>query len=158
VRSREAVRAVLVDPAGAVLLMRVVEPGSQQLWWVAPGGGIDGDESHVAALCRELAEELGHEIAEDQVGPAVWHRDVVFSWNHEPIRQHETYYLVETERFDPAHCQEGDASTGWYTALARWWTAAELEATTDNVAPFSLPALVADLYSAGPPATVRLVD
>jgi 8-oxo-dGTP pyrophosphatase MutT (NUDIX family) len=152
------VRAVLVDPAGAVLLMRVVEPGSRERWWLTPGGGIDGDESPAAALCRELREEIGHEIAEHQLGPAVWHRDVVFSWDHRPIHQHETYYLVETERFEPEHCLEGDPSVGWQTAVARWWTAAELRTTTDNMAPRALADLLDDLHRSGPPPELRHVE
>ncbi len=40
-----------------VLLCRQEKPGKQ--YWLLPGGGVDGGESLLDALRRELAEELG---------------------------------------------------------------------------------------------------
>lgn len=150
--AREAVRAVLVDPTGAVLLMRVTEPSSSRTWWVTPGGGIDAGEDHAAALRRELVEELGYELPERSVGPAVWHRRLVLRWNGQSLDQHETYHLVEIEHFEPEWCVEGDARTGWLEALPRWWTTDELRATQENIAPPALASLLEDLQKTGPPA------
>lgn len=156
VRSRrEAVRALLVDPTGAVLLMRVTEPSSSKTWWVTPGGGIDEGEDHAAALRRELAEELGYDLADHHVGPAVWHRRLVLRWGGLDIEQHETYYLVEIERFDPAWCMEGDVRTGWLDALPRWWTTDELRDSPENIAPPGLASLLEDLRATGAPAEPR---
>ncbi|HEY8547926.1 MAG TPA: NUDIX domain-containing protein [Acidimicrobiales bacterium] len=152
---RQAVRAVLVDPDGAVFLMRVVEPVTRSRWWVAPGGGIDGDEDHLTALCREVSEELGHELAPEAVGPAVWERHVVLTWNGRQIPQFETYYLVRCDRFDPPLCRDGDGQDddGYVAAVPKWWTSAELRDPPpgDNIVPVDLADLLDRLVADGPP-------
>jgi ADP-ribose pyrophosphatase YjhB (NUDIX family) len=56
---RRAARAILIDDQNRLVLIKRIKPG-QDPYWTAPGGGVDeSDESVVAALYRELAEELG---------------------------------------------------------------------------------------------------
>lgn len=56
---RRSVRALLIDETGRLLLIRRIKPG-QAPYWTTPGGGVEpGDESFIAALMRELMEELG---------------------------------------------------------------------------------------------------
>jgi ADP-ribose pyrophosphatase YjhB (NUDIX family) len=58
---RRAVRAILIDDQGRLILIRRTKQG-QAPYWTAPGGGVeDGDGSAENALRRELAEELGAE-------------------------------------------------------------------------------------------------
>ncbi|TKG60263.1 NUDIX domain-containing protein [Prauserella endophytica] len=60
---RRAARAILIDDQGRLVLIKRTKPG-QELYWTAPGGGVeDGDSSIEAALYRELSEELGAEAA-----------------------------------------------------------------------------------------------
>lgn len=143
-----------MDPDGAVFLMRVAEPASGRLWWITPGGGIDGDEKPVAALRRELTEEIGLELPANRVGPPLWHRRVDITWDGRRVRQHETYYLIETDRFEPVRCCDGDPGSGMIPAEPRWWTAGELHATSNDVAPRRLPGLIDQLRGQGPPPTV----
>ena len=56
---RRAVRALLFNADGYLLLIRRCRPGMEP-YWTTPGGGIEPiDESPEAALERELFEELG---------------------------------------------------------------------------------------------------
>lgn len=54
---RQKVRAVITNRAGEVLLIRPHSYAENE--WTLPGGGVEQGESPVAAMRRELAEELG---------------------------------------------------------------------------------------------------
>ena len=56
---RRAARAILIDDEGRLILIKRTKAGRAP-YWVTPGGGVEeADASLVAALYRELAEELG---------------------------------------------------------------------------------------------------
>lgn len=60
---RRTARAILLDTDGCLVLIRRTKPG-QLPYWTAPGGGVEETDASVeAALHRELAEELGAEVA-----------------------------------------------------------------------------------------------
>ncbi len=55
----ECVRAVLITPAGHLLLIRRTWPGASP-YWVFPGGHVEPDDPGLhAALAREVREETG---------------------------------------------------------------------------------------------------
>lgn len=139
---REAVRAVFVDAGGSVFLMRIVEPSSSQGWWITPGGAIEPGEAAAAALRRETSEELGIDLAEVGTAEAVWHRRVKFSWDDQQIDQHETFYLIRCDRFDPPRCEDGDGEATYYPGEPRWWTTDELRSSSENIAPTGLADLL----------------
>jgi 8-oxo-dGTP diphosphatase len=56
--TRQAIRAVVVDDSGNVALLHVAKDG----YYKIPGGGVEGDEDHTAALQRECLEEIGCQI------------------------------------------------------------------------------------------------
>ena len=56
---RHTARAILLDDAGRLVLIRRTRPGQPPYWTTAGGGVEPGDASAEAALHRELHEELG---------------------------------------------------------------------------------------------------
>jgi TDG/mug DNA glycosylase family protein len=135
---REAVRAVVVDSGGRVLLLSWENQAGR--WWITPGGGLLAGEAEEAALRRELLEEVG--LADFELGPVVLERTHVLPWGERLLRQHERYYLVRVASLavEPTIDLAPENVTGH-----RWWTADELAATDERIAPPQLAGLVRSL-------------
>ena len=147
-RLRQAARAVVLDPAARILLVRFEFPA--RTVWAPPGGGIDDGETHEQAIVRELAEEAG--LEEVELGPWIWTRTHVFPfesgrWDG----QQERYVLVRTPAFEPAPRFTPDELAAEFVTAVRWWTQTELAAADELFAPRRLPELVAALLRDGPP-------
>jgi TDG/mug DNA glycosylase family protein len=145
---RRAVRAVALDPADRILLVRFASGV-----WAPPGGGVEPGESDEAALGRELAEEVG--LRGFELGPCLWTREHWFpeaaGWGGQAERLH----LVRTEAFEPRPDQDAGALAAEGIAELRWWTLGELEAHDGLFAPRRLPELLRALLAEGaPPAPV----
>ncbi|MET7281548.1 GNAT family N-acetyltransferase [Kribbella sp. NPDC005582] len=147
-RLRPAARAVILDPADRVLLVRF-EFGSGPVW-ATPGGGLEADESVLDGLRRELAEEVGLEVVADP--PLVWHQEVV-------AEGHATgydgvindFFLIRTDPFEIGGTMTAAELAAENLHELRWWTLEELQAHQGRFAPRNLPELVADLLETGPP-------
>ena len=137
-QGRQAVRAVVVDDAERVLLVRFRRPDGGA-FWTTPGGGLERGESDVDALRRELREEVG--LVDPEIGPCVWTRDHSFVW-HRTIRQLERVYLVRIERHIEA---PGVDLAAEGVDAVRWWTLDELAETPDELAPRQLVPALRDL-------------
>lgn len=140
-------RAVVLDPADRILLVRFAFP--DRVVWACPGGGIEPDEADEAALRRELDEEAG--LTDLELGPCVWLREHVIplfggKWDG----QAERFYLVRTGPFEPRPRLTVDELAAEYVTAIRWWTSDELDASVELFAPRRLPALVQGLLRDGP--------
>jgi ADP-ribose pyrophosphatase YjhB (NUDIX family) len=146
-RLRDAVRALVLDSAERILLVRFEFP--HWIGWATPGGGVNAGESDEEAIRRELAEEAGLESFE--LGPLVWTRTHFFElgrWDG----QAERYYLVRTAGFEPVPGLTWPELNAEYVTAIRWWTLEELETADALFAPRRLPHLVRELLLHGPPA------
>jgi TDG/mug DNA glycosylase family protein len=126
---RQAVRAMVVDPARRVLLLRYENEYDE--WWIAPGGGIDPGESDAEALRRELREEIG--LLDPEIGPLLWDRQRYFRLDDEWAGQRNRVYLVRVAAMEARVISEA--------LEARWFTLDELQAL-GNAAPYDLEAIV----------------
>ena len=137
---RLAARVILLDPDDRVLLMRYDDGPLDKTHWATPGGGLKEAEDYPAAAQRELAEETGwNDIA---LLGEVARRTLTMEYAGRLVRQHERLYLARTgqarRRIRGAGAMHAaDGITAW-----RWWTLAELDATTETVWPAGLADLI----------------
>jgi ADP-ribose pyrophosphatase YjhB (NUDIX family) len=119
------------------MLLRYDENGG---FWATPGGSLESGESHRQAVVRELREELGRHLATRTKDHLVAGRSV---------RQAERYYLarVRPEDVDPESAASPDNIQEW-----RWWSLAELAATSQTVYPVELTGLLRGILASGPPS------
>jgi double-stranded uracil-DNA glycosylase len=143
---RQGVRALVLDPADRVLLVRFADALGD--WWSTPGGGVEAGEGDADALARELAEEVG--LRGFELGPLVWTRR---HWLVNPRRwgsQEERHYLVRVEPFEPRPDLTSAELAAEGVHEARWFGLGELADVVTG--PRRLPELVGDLLEHGAPS------
>ena len=142
---RTAVRLVVRDRAGLVLLFHTRDPAHPRLgtWWELPGGGTDPGETYAQTALRELREETGFVVTAGQLGPPSWRRRASFV--HRQFR-HVQDEVVLTVRLDVAAPDVDGADRLDYEVEDyfgfRWWTVAEIVASRDRFYPGRLPELL----------------
>ncbi|HLQ62535.1 MAG TPA: NUDIX domain-containing protein [Candidatus Acidoferrales bacterium] len=121
---RPAVRVLLFDSQGRVLLQRFLNRRRESIW-ITPGGGLQPGESDEEGARRELREEIG--LTSFSLGSCVWVREHVFEWDGRHYRQQERYYLAEAAPFEVDESNlEGEERA--IVQEHRWWTADDIEA------------------------------
>jgi ADP-ribose pyrophosphatase YjhB (NUDIX family) len=146
---RPAARVVILDEADRVLLVRFEDAARGAHWWAAPGGALKSGESHDQAITREIHEETGLSAIE-LVGPWIWTREHVFELKRQLYRQQERFFLARSAAFEAVFTQLEEEEKEFVREL-RWWTAAELEETEEELSPRNLPNLLRGLLKDGPP-------
>lgn len=138
-RRRPSARLLVLDPDLNLLLFRFVHkdgPMAGADFWATPGGGVEPGEPFAEAAIRELREETG--IVVTDVGSSVAQREFELQLpDGERVWAQEQFFVVRVA--DRALTRDA------WTALERevmvnhrWWSAAELAATTVTVWPENL--------------------
>lgn len=128
VNLRHSVRAVVLDEDDRVLLCRHAVPGpaGRTVVWAAPGGGVEPGETRLAALRRELREEVGLTAFDAEPLPA-WRQEAVgpdYAPGHDGVVN--DYFLVRTRSFTPRGAMsDGELAAEHLTGL-RWWSLPEV--------------------------------
>src|SRR5436190_19516738 len=138
-RERPSSRLLVIDPLERILLFRFEhKQGSLagQRFWPTPGGALDPGETYARAACRELLEETG--LMVDHPGPEVSQRIVTFQMpDGEMVRADERFFLVRVDALEISTERWTDLERGVMVAH-RWWSAAELLSTAEQVWPDDL--------------------
>lgn len=105
------VAAAIRDCLGRFLLQQCPPHKRHAGLWEFPGGKIETGETPRVALCREVAEELGIELAEDALMPAGFAEEAGAE-GRPPL----VLFLYTSSRWrgDP-HAREGQ-EWGWFTS------------------------------------------
>ena len=141
VKHRPTARVLLVNPSNQVFLIKThfdPELGLEPRW-LTPGGGIDEGESIRSAAVRELFEETGLEISQNELGDVFWETSGQWDWSDGIHFQTytDTIFLLRVENF------ELDDS-GWTPEEhrdileSRWWSVSELIESGERVGPHGL--------------------
>jgi ADP-ribose pyrophosphatase YjhB (NUDIX family) len=146
---REGVRAVVLDPADRILLVRFVNPETSEEFWATPGGGRDAGEGLEDALRRELLEETG--LADAEIGALIWTRRHVFPWAGKTLDQCEQIFLVRVPAFEPRPLFSPAQLAEEGMHELRWWTQGELAVSGANFAPRRIVRFLRQLLEEGPP-------
>jgi 8-oxo-dGTP pyrophosphatase MutT (NUDIX family) len=141
---RNAVRVVLTDASGRVLLFHALTPEeTPDGWWELPGGGIDPGESYLEAAVREIREETGLVLDPAQVGRPTWRRDTTWRSRGKRRLQHEVVVLARVAADQPAIVDGGRTPEELQDYVtARWWQVPEITCSRVRFYPASLPGLL----------------
>ena len=146
---RRAARVLLVDGAGRTLLLHGGDPARPtDRWWITPGGGLDDGESLAEGAARELYEETGLRVDPAELGDPVWHEFTEFSYRTRAYRQEQDFFLLRVDewRVDTAGMDEDEQQT---ITEHRWWSAAEIEASDEQIFPLELAGLLRRYATSG---------
>jgi len=142
---RRAGRVLLVDPAGRALLLHGGDPARPGYrWWFTPGGGLMSDETTAEGAARELREETGLRVSAAELGSPIWHETTEFSYGGRQYRQDQDFFLLRVAewRVDTAGMDEDEQRT---ITEHRWWSAEEIEASSEQIFPTTLAKLLRSL-------------
>ncbi|GAA3391101.1 NUDIX hydrolase [Cryptosporangium minutisporangium] len=145
--ARRAARILVID-SDRVLLFCCTSAHRPEdgPWWITPGGGLEGAEDARSGAVRELAEETGLVVGEEELTGPVFEEEIEYRTWSGTQRQRQQYFVLQRAAFEI----DRRAQTDWerrFIGEARWWTSAELRAATETVYPPNLADLIDQLTS-----------
>jgi 8-oxo-dGTP pyrophosphatase MutT (NUDIX family) len=138
---RTTARVLPVRSDGKVLLLHGWDPLRPQApYWFTIGGAVEAGETVAQAGSRELREEIGLELAAEQLGRPVVTNTIEFEWGGCPIIQHQTFFAVGVDSVEVSFANQ-EALELETISDHGWWHADELEAT-GQAAHVTIPGLL----------------
>ena len=140
--NRRAGRVLLIDAAQRTLLLHGTDPArADQRWWFTPGGGLAEGETPAQGAARELLEETGLRADPAELGEPVHHETTEFSYDNRQYRQKQDFFLLRVEEWQ-VDTAGFDAEERQTIVGHRWWSADEIDASTEQIFPIGLADLV----------------
>jgi 8-oxo-dGTP pyrophosphatase MutT (NUDIX family) len=150
---RRAARVLLLDPAGRVLMLHGWDPARpSHTYWFTVGGGLEPEESLLDAAVREVFEETGLRFDSSELEGPVRTDVVEFPFDGIWHKQEQSFFVARATDTAVDLSRLNEVEQGCIDE-ARWWSAADLDATGELFYPPDLPSLLRSLL----PSPVREV-
>ncbi|MBV9904067.1 MAG: NUDIX domain-containing protein, partial [Alphaproteobacteria bacterium] len=156
-RERQSVRVLLISPEKRVLLFKyrnTAPNGTCWPCWSTAGGGRDPGETIEQTAVREVFEETG--VSGVRLGPVVWYGEDNERCGDGQVLFKEHFIVA----FAPSEALDRSRWTDWENSQiidTRWWSAAELRASRENIFPRNLGALLEPILAREyPPEPITL--
>ncbi|SHJ01693.1 NUDIX domain-containing protein [Lutispora thermophila] len=95
-RFRVRAAAIILNKNNEILLVLHKDPYTGEEWWTLPGGGLEGKESAIEAVIREVKEECGINC---KPGKLAYVREFIMN-SDTNVHHVELYFSAEADSYD----------------------------------------------------------